>query len=201
VAQPAVPDSIAGASLADLLRPRLTAAAALTAGAAGAASAAGAAATTASPPASVVWVDGGDEVLVHLDSLATQVVGSTALVSLDLETDQTGRTPLVVAFAMSADGTAGLVAATDQLPRGNGVLAARWGAVVREAAWSALLALANDHASERSLAPRGLAIANGQLQLKAGALPALQGQVKTLGTAAASAPPALPAAGVQPGNG
>jgi hypothetical protein len=193
VAQLAVPDSIAGASLADLLRPRLTAATAPAAGATGAPAA------TASP-SSVVWVDGGDEVLVHLDSLTTQVVGSTALVSLDLETDQTGRTPLVVAFAMSADGTAGLVAATDQLPRGNGVLAARWGAAVREAAWSALLALANDHASERSLAPRGLAIANGQLQLEAGALPALQGQARSLGTAAAAAP-ALPAAGAQPGNG
>jgi len=193
VAQLAVPDSIAGASLADLLRPRLTAATAPAAGATGAPAA-------SASPSSVVWVDGGDEVLVHLDSLATQVVGSTALVSLDLETDQTGRTPLVVAFAMSADGTAGLVAATDQLPRGNGVLAARWGAAVREAAWSALLALANDHASERSLAPRGLAIANGQLQLEAGALPALQGQARSLGTAAA-APPALPAAGTQPGNG
>lgn len=193
MAQLAVPDSIAGASLADLLRPRLTAATAPAAGATGAPAA------TASP-SSVVWVDGGDEVLVHLDSLTTQVVGSTALVSLDLETDQTGRTPLVVAFAMSADGTAGLVAATDQLPRGNGVLAARWGAAVREAAWSALLALANDHASERSLAPRGLAIANGQLQLEAGALPALQGQARSLGTAAAAAP-ALPAAGAQPGNG
>lgn len=193
MAQLAVPDSIAGASLADLLRPRLTAATAPAAGATGAPAA-------SASPSSVVWVDGGDEVLVHLDSLATQVVGSTALVSLDLETDQTGRTPLVVAFAMSADGTAGLVAATDQLPRGNGVLAARWGAAVREAAWSALLALANDHASERSLAPRGLAIANGQLQLEAGALPALQGQARSLGTAAA-APPALPAAGTQPGNG
>jgi hypothetical protein len=164
VAELAVPDSIAGADLAELLRPRLSGAPA------------GSATTTsaaAAPPAAVVWVDGGDEVLVHLDSLTTQVVGDTALVAIDLETDQTGRTTLVVVFAMETTGGAGLVAATDELPRGNGLLAARWGAAVRDAAWSALLSLAGDHASQSGLAPNGLAIANGQLQLNAGAPPAL----------------------------
>ncbi len=42
-------------------------------------------------PGKVVWVDGGDEVLVHLDSTSTQIVGQTVLVSIDLESDQTGR--------------------------------------------------------------------------------------------------------------
>jgi hypothetical protein len=147
-----VPDKIAGAELASMLRTRVI----------------GASVTRAPAPlssASVVWVDGGDEVLVHLDSITTQLVGSTVLVSLDLESDQTGRTTLVVAFAISSTDSAGLVAATDQLPRGNGILAARWGAAVREAAWSAMLALASDHAKERGLAPRGFAIAGGDIHL------------------------------------
>jgi hypothetical protein len=115
-----------------------------------------------------VWVDGHDELLVHLDSIATQIVGGSVLVSIDLETDQTGRRPLVVVFAIDTPNTAGLIAATDQLPRGNGALASRWGAAVREAMWSALLSLANDHASQHGGAPRGWSVAGGHLLLHAG---------------------------------
>jgi hypothetical protein len=122
----------------------------------------------ASAPAKVVWVDHGDEVLVHLDSTATQIAGQSLLVSIDLECDQTRRTPLVVAFALPADEASGLVLATDEYPRGNGLLAARWGPAVQSAAWSALLALASDHAAERDLAPRGLTVTGGQLRLIAG---------------------------------
>src|SRR5690348_16761582 len=85
-----VPDSIAGAAIGRLLLPRL------------AGTAISPAPLPASPPERVVWVDGGDEVLVHLDSVMTQIVGAAVLVSIDLETDQTGRTPLVVAFAIGA---------------------------------------------------------------------------------------------------
>jgi hypothetical protein len=88
--------------------------------------------------------------------------------SVDLETDQTGRTPLVVAFALGSRDDAGLVAATDELPRGNGLLAARWGPALRAAAWASLLMLAQDHANERGAAPLGLALTGGQLHLHAG---------------------------------
>jgi hypothetical protein len=131
-----------------------------------------------SPPAPapaarpVIWVDKGDEVLVHLDSISTRIAGQRLLVSVDLETDQTGRTPLVVAFALGPGDGAGLLAATDELPRGNGMLAARWGPTVQAAAWASLLMLAQDHASERGTAPLGLALAGGQLHLQAG--PALR---------------------------
>ncbi|HTD60051.1 MAG TPA: hypothetical protein VK679_05325 [Gemmatimonadaceae bacterium] len=153
---PAVPGKINGTALAALLRPRLLGAPASSAPSA------------TQPTNSVVWVDGPDELLVHLDSIATEIVGSTVLVAIDVETDQTGRTPLVVAFAIQTSGSAGLVAATDQLPRGNGVLASRWGAMVRDAAWSALLALATDHATAHGGAARGFTIANGELTLTAG---------------------------------
>ena len=151
-----IPNTLNGTEIGPLLAARL---------AGDAADGSGAVRATASQ---IVWVDRGDELLVHLDSVATQISGQTVLVSIDLECDQTGRTPLVVAFALGSSETAGLIAATDEYPRGNGLLASRWGAAVQSAAWSAMLSLASDHASERSLEPRGLAVNGGQLHLLAG---------------------------------
>lgn len=124
-----------------------------------------------SPPSGpVVWVDGGDEVLVHLESTQVRIQGESVLVSVDLETDQTGRQPLIVAFSLStgADG-AGLVATTDELPRGNGLLAARWGKVVQSAMWASLLKMSQQHAFERQRAPLGLTVSGGKLNFHAGA--------------------------------
>jgi len=123
---------------------------------------------SASPPSQVIWVDNGDEVLVHLDSTKTQIVQQTLLVSVDLETDQTGRQTMVVVLALG-DGTdnAGLVGTTDELPRGNALLAARWGQALQASVWAVLMQLAQEHAFERSKAPRGLIIANGLLNLLA----------------------------------
>lgn len=118
---------------------------------------------------SVVWVDGGDEVLVHLDSTQVRLLDRTLLVSVDLESDQTGRTPLVVAFALGdPNDPAGLVAVTDDLPRGHPLLAARWGHALQDAVWASLLGLAQDHADERAAAPRGLGLSPGRLRFKAG---------------------------------
>jgi hypothetical protein len=124
-------------------------------------------------PAKVIWVDGGDEVLVHLDSINTVILDGHVLISIDLESDQTGRATMVVSFAVGgANDPAGLVAITDEFPRGNGLLASRWGSAVQAAAWSSLLSLANDHATERFAAPLGIAAVNGTLTLTAG--PALK---------------------------
>jgi len=120
-------------------------------------------------PARVVWVERGDEVLVHPESVKVAIAGGALLVSVDLETDQTGRQPLIVTLSLGADGDgAGLVAVTDALPRGNAVLAARWGAALQTAVWSALLALARQHAAERATFPRGLALTKEGLHLVAG---------------------------------
>jgi hypothetical protein len=120
-------------------------------------------------PARVVWIDHGNEVLVHLDSAAVQILDRVVLVSVDLETDQTGRTPLVCSFAVGGPGElGGLIAATDDLPRGLGSLASCWGPQLQSAVWSSLMGLANDHAAERNLTPRGLAASPGRLHLAAG---------------------------------
>lgn len=123
----------------------------------------------ATAPAQVIWVDHGNEVLVHLDSTAVRILDRMVLVSVDLETDQTGRTPLICSFAVSGAGElGGLVATTDELPRGSGLLAACWGRQLQTAVWSSLIGLSNDHAAERARTPRGLSAASGTLSLSAG---------------------------------
>lgn len=120
----------------------------------------------------VVWVDRGDEVLIHLNSIRTQIRDRVLMVSVDLETDQTGRTPLVVVFALgNASDPAGLIAVTDELPRGNGMLASRWGKILQEALWASLLGIATDHANERLAAPAGISASVGSLQMHTGVAP------------------------------
>lgn len=137
-------------------------------------------ASTASPsPSQVIWVNGLNEVLVHLDSTQVRILDGLLLVSVDLETDQTGRTPLVCAYALGATGDqAGLVATTDEFPRGNGALAAAWGKPLQQAIWSSLLSLSSDHAAERNQAPRGIFATAGALSLSGGAGLALNANVK-----------------------
>jgi hypothetical protein len=133
----------------------------------------------ATAPAAVIWVNGSNEVLVHLDSTQVRILDGMLLVSVDLESDQTGRTPLVCAFALSnTSDPSTLVATTDEYPRGDGTLASCWGQQLQQAVWSSILALANDHADERELSPRGLIATAGKLSLSAGAPIALASAVK-----------------------
>jgi hypothetical protein len=130
-------------------------------------------------PASVIWVNGSNEVLVHLDSTQVRILDGMVLVSVDLESDQTGRTPLVCAFALSnTSDPSTLVATTDEYPRGDGMLASCWGQQLQQAVWSSILSLANDHADERDLSPRGLIATAGKLSLSAGAPIALASAAK-----------------------
>jgi hypothetical protein len=118
----------------------------------------------------VIWIDGGDEVLVHLDSIQIRILDRMVLISIDLESDQSGRSPLIVSFALgNATDLAGLVAVTDEYPRGDGSLTARWGEAVQAALWSTLLGIAQDHAAERGTTPLGISAASGALTLHADA--------------------------------
>jgi hypothetical protein len=122
--------------------------------------------TPAGSPAAVVWVDGGDEAVAHLDSLTARILDGAVVMSLDLETDQTGRAPVVARFAVAgAQDTAGLVAATDEVAGGHPVLAARWGAAVQNAMWAALLGLAGEHAAANGLSPAGISAVAGAVRL------------------------------------
>ncbi len=120
-------------------------------------------------PTTIIWVERGDEVVVHLDSLQVRLLAGSLLVSVDLETDQTGRAPLVAAFALGAAGDpAGLTAVTDDLPKGLGTLTARWGKTLQAALWASLLGFAQDAAAQQGGAPIGLAVSQGSLTVIAG---------------------------------
>jgi len=123
----------------------------------------------ASTPTTVVWSDAGDEAIAHLDSLQIRILDGAVVASMDLETDQTGRAPVVVRFALAAqDPAAGLIAVTDEVPGGDPMLAARWGATVQDAVWASLTGLAADHAAQNGFAPHGLSAVAGALRLHMG---------------------------------
>lgn len=118
----------------------------------------------------VIWVDAGDTVLAHLDSIQVKLLDQTIIASIDMECDQTGRVTMVCVFVTgSGSDPAGLVCVTDETPRGNATMAARWGQQILSALWSALLGLVGDHAKERNMEPLGLIASPGVLQLFAGA--------------------------------
>jgi hypothetical protein len=120
-------------------------------------------------PTTIIWVEHGDEVVVHLDSVQVRILTASLLVSVDLETDQTGRSTLVTAFALGgATDPAGLTAVTDDLPKGLGALSARWGKTLQAAIWASLLGFAQDAAAQQSGAPIGLAVSQGSLTVIAG---------------------------------
>jgi hypothetical protein len=130
----------------------------------------GSASTTGTdrPSTHCVWTDRGDDVLVYLDSVRVKLLDRMLHVSIDLETDQTGRTPLVCSFALGGpDNLAGLVAVTDELPRGNGLLASRWGESVQLAMWNALLGIISGFAKQSNLSPAGFVAVAGALVLRA----------------------------------
>lgn len=119
-------------------------------------------------PPPVVWTDGADEVLVHLPSLRVALRDKLIAVSVDLESDQTGRGTLVMAFAVGgARDPAGLIAATEALPRGDAGLVGRWGRIVQAAVWGALLAVVDDYATRLKKLPFGFTASDGVLSLRA----------------------------------
>lgn len=120
----------------------------------------------AEPP--VVWSDGGDEVLVHPASVRCLIRKDLLLVSVDLECDQTGRQTLVVPLAVGrARDQAGLVAVTDELPRGHDLLAGRWGVILQDAVWNALLDIAKTYATRLKKIPFAFSAGDGVLALRA----------------------------------
>lgn len=141
----------------------------------------------AAGPRTVLWDDFGDQVLVYLDAVTVRLIKRLIFVSTDFECEQTGRAPLIVTFALgSVQDGAGLVATTDEAPRGHPLLAGRWGAIYRETVWAALLATARQHAGERGKVALGIHVLDGHLRL--GAAPALALGAAALKTLAPAVP-------------
>ena len=95
-------------------------------------------------PARVVWQDGTDEVLVHLDSVSVRLERGAIVAGVDLESEQTGRGPVIVVVAVgTGEGSRGLFALTEASARGEPLLSARYGGAVANAVWAAVMALAH----------------------------------------------------------
>ena len=96
-----------------------------------------------------VWTQADDEVIVHTGK--TRVVTGDGIVAIAftlecVETD--GPAEVVVPFACgSKDHLAGMIAATENRPRGPAILVDRWGDAIIATAWQALLDVADSAAS------------------------------------------------------
>jgi len=149
--------------------------------------------TAAGAAEAIVWQDRGDEVVVHLSTLQIRLEAPTVFASIELESDQTGRHALIVRFVFGdPQDPAGLFATSDDVVRGNSMLAARWGPIFRDLLWSALTRLSSSHAAERGLAPLGFSVNRAGLALAASQSVPLPLRVKQLLN------PAAPPAGATP---
>lgn len=90
--------------------------------------------------AQVVWSQSGNELLVLLAKVAVQVDDGIALVDIPVSCDQLPKGRVTVAFAVGDDRRpAGMLALTEDRPRGPGVVVDVWGEALTAFAWQVLL--------------------------------------------------------------
>lgn len=122
--------------------------------------------TSAAAPLRVIWTHDGDEVLVELGGLAVRLGGGAVDVTVDLESDETGRHALSVALVLGDDPRPTQVrAGIEGGVRGDPQLAARWGAVLERAVWSALLSVVDARASAAGGIAAGASVRDGRLRV------------------------------------
>lgn len=98
----------------------------------------------ADPTVPVVWADLDAEVVVRPNLTRLALRPGLVLVEVTLDSDQTGAQPLVVPLAIGTGVTdATRQAVTDHTPRGHAGLAGRWGEILQQAVWNAVLAAGN----------------------------------------------------------
>jgi len=111
-----------------------------------------------------VWTYRGNEAAVHLDQIRVATEDGLVFVGITLETDQTGVQELTTVFAVgSKERPAGLLAVTEERPRGDADLAATFAEAVVATSWRGLLlvvaaaaASAGDDSSGDPLVPVAL---------------------------------------------
>jgi len=116
----------------------------------------------------VIWQLADSEVLFYPRETQIKITAGLVLVGLSLESDESGQSVVTVPFAVgSDDNLAGMLAVTEEQPRGPDMLVELWGEAIIATAWNALLEIVQDIASEAGRDE------NGDL-LRAGALVARQ---------------------------
>ena len=108
---------------------------------------------TANQDTPVIWSDGDSEIIVYPSQLRISLQPGLVLIKLPVATDQTGKDSLVVPFSVGkSPDDATLVALTESVPRGNPLLASRWGYPVQEALWQTLLQVGQGELVKRPVA-------------------------------------------------
>ncbi len=88
----------------------------------------------------VIWEDSESDVIVHIDTLRFAIKPGLALFEIHLEADDIGLVPMIVPFTIGRNVTsASLTVSTEHLPRGEQLMTHRWGEIVQEHLWYALL--------------------------------------------------------------
>lgn len=88
----------------------------------------------------VLLTDGDSELLVDPARSRALIGEGVILVALGVECDQTGAAEVTVPFAVgSAQATAGMIMATERVPRGPAIVTGRWGEALVAMAWEALV--------------------------------------------------------------
>jgi hypothetical protein len=99
--------------------------------------------STAPAGTAVVWADGEHELLVYPDRVRVLFQDGFVLTGITVHTEQTGTVEVSVPFAVgTASAPAGLMIATEPVPRGPAIVVERWGDQLIAVAWQALIYLA-----------------------------------------------------------
>ncbi|MEJ2631493.1 MAG: hypothetical protein P8011_01170 [Acidihalobacter sp.] len=134
---------------------------------------------------SVVWDDGVNQIIVHVDRIKAAVTKGQIRIDIPVVADRL-KAVMQVPFAVgSEDRLAGLVAATVLRPAGNAVVAHVWGDALIALAYGALMdavvsmagASGRDVENER-LVPRALIAQRGQLTIESQARFRFKGQIR-----------------------
>jgi len=121
-----------------------------------------------------LWERDGDELLVDVGEIGMDTRDGLVLIDIPVSCDQTGPARVLVAFAVgSASRPAGMVAATEGMPRGPTVVVEAWGDELVALAWraltTALAAVARESGSDRDgagLVPFGVESSPGGLLVR-----------------------------------
>jgi hypothetical protein len=158
-------------------------------------------APSTAPAGAVVWADGEHELLVYPDRVRVVFRHGFVLAGITVFTEQTGTVEVSVPFAVGTTSEpAGLMIATEPVPRGPALLAERWGDQLIAAAWQALVHLTGGIAAAAGTDTAGGPLIPVALTASAAGLTVLP-QATPVTPTAPAAPPAAPRYGAGPAAG
>ena len=115
-----------------------------------------------------LWAERGDRVLVHAAGTTAEVFPRGLVITVPLETAETGRAPVSVALALpSGDEEPDRVMATEEDAEGEPILVGRWGAALQEALYGSLLEVLEEKARASGGEPLGFHVKDGAVTLVA----------------------------------